>query len=397
MPGYTKLSTILNRMNVDPIIEQIEEQYKVRNLDEAIREMRRDFQFPWSLRKTSLRVFKDVLVYPTASDHDELAFYDNDLQEWSAKPDTRYTSQEEFFMDPNGSLRNDAAEIWEGGDKFLGVRYDGEGMTSQVLNTMEDVTDITTSGDAGTAVKDIVIYTEGNASIRVPITSSSGTATIEIAVDSFSDSEYQKKYPFFQVLFDSVPTSVELRLGNDSSNYFYSSGITTQFSGAAVTADVWNQLAFDLSTATEQGSVDTTAFDYAAIVLTGAASGTYYFDTVHLRGWEMLDYWYYGNNLVRTSGASAPDQEYFLNSSETYSTDSEIIGDEEWVDVIMYKAMVTASGNKETPKIDLYRQKAAMAEQDLFKKYPSLVPSPTTSYYNFGVDFVGEYYGRLDS
>ena len=70
----TSLSTLLTRMNRFQTISTIEEQYKVLDLDDAIRTIKRNYQLPWMLKKGSIRVFDGVLEYPTAVDHDYLAY-----------------------------------------------------------------------------------------------------------------------------------------------------------------------------------------------------------------------------------------------------------------------------------------------------------------------------------
>lgn len=381
MANLTPLSTILNRMNRRQTADQVEEQYKVRDLDEAIRNVRKQIQLPWTLKKTSLRVFQDVLEYPVESDHDEMAFFDNDSKTWNQKPKAKYTSIEQFYQDPDNT--NDRAEIWNSGVRYIGLRYRTRNTINSVLNNAETLANWTTSGDAGTAVLDTVFFREGAASIRVPITLSTSSATIRNTVTTFSDSDYKRKYQFKWVYLPTAPTSISLRLETDSSNYLATT-VTAQFSGQPFQAGAWNLIAQDLNAATQTGTFNSASIASEAIVLVGAATGTYYIDASYLRSWELLDNWYYSKYLVATVGNTSANQEYFFNSNEVYSTDSAIIGDSEWVDVIMYEALLITVGDKENEKV-LAQIMAArdMAWSALFDMYPSLRPNITTTRYNY--------------
>ena len=382
----TNLSTILNRITRRQSLSNAEEQYLVRDLDEALRTLRRKLSPPWTLKKSTLKVFNDVLIYPIASDHAELAYLDSQKNEssYSNRARFKFTSLKEFYENPD--YRNDLAEIWDANTKYLGVRYNPQGATGQIIESAEDATGWTGSGDAGTPVKNTVVFKKGNASIKIPITNSAGTATVEVDITSFSDTEYKRKYFFVWVYLNSAPTSISLRLGNDSSNYLGAT-VTTQFSGQSFKADDWNLLAFDLNEATETGTFDETIIDYQAIIFTGAATGTYYIDESNLRAWELLDYWYYSTFNVQTVSASVPDQDFFFNSSEIYSTDTKLIGDNEWVDVIMYDAMLISLTDQENEKVkEEITRRRQIAWGDLIGKYPSLEPVLITRYRRFEQD-----------
>lgn len=391
----TLLSTILSRMDRWQQVATIEEQYKVQDLDEALRVLRRKINLPWTLQKSSLKVFDGVLEYPIATDHDELAYLDKSKDTFGAptvygeRARFRYTSLQQFYENPDD--RNDLAEIWDGNERYLGVRYTPVNASSRQIDAAESLTGYTSSGDAGTLVLDSVQYKEGSHSIRVPITSSAGTATVSFALtNSFSDSDYKSKYLFVWVYLDAVPTSVTLRLGNDSSNYL-SAAVTTQFSGQAFKADQWNLLAMDLNTATTTGTLDTSAFDYMAVILTGAATGTYYIDSSYLREWELMDYWYYSIYNIALTGSSTANQEYFNNTSQVYSTDSSLIGDSEWIDIVMYAAMETSLADKENAALlGVISQRKQDAWDDLAEKYPDMRPIIITLRHRFVTDFLEE-------
>ena len=383
----TLLSTIISRMQRWQPIATIEEQYLIRDLDEAIRARRRKIRLPWHLKKGTLKIFDEVLEYPIATDHDELAYLDiAPDKEYADKARYHYTSLQQFYEDPTN--RNEIAEIWDNGEKYLGVRYKGLLAGSKRLSTAEEVDDYEVSDDADAVALDNVNYKQGNGSMKITITSSAGTAPIKNTFTAFTDSKYKKKYHFRCIYLDAVPTSIEMRFQVDDSNYLSIGAITTQFSGQAFKADAWNLIAFDLNTATETGTIATTSsWASEKVILTGAETGTYYLDDSYLREWILQDYWYYSKYSVLTSGATSADQEFFFES-ESYSPDSSLVGDNEWIDIIMYDALLLALTDKENKVIkDEIRGRLADAEEDLYKNYPELKPVIITNRYRFTNDF----------
>ena len=381
----SKLSVIIARMDRWPDAANAEEQYKIRDLDSAIRELKRTLQPPWTLVKGSLRVFPDVKEYPVASGHDELAYLDKSNVESYSGAARFYNTSHQQFYEMVMANRNLLTELWDEGTKMLGVDYKGDGLSSLLLNNAETASEYTGSGDAGTPVKDTVFYKKGNASIKVPITLSASTATVKNTVTSFTDSDYKSKYHFKWIYFPSVPTSVTLRLQISDTAYIETTGITTQFAGQAFKAGQWNLVAQDLNEATEVGTIST-ASSWASekIILIGAGTGNYYIDDSNLRQWELFDYWYYSRFFVKTLSSETPDQEFFFNSSEIYSTDSELVGDDEWVDVIMYDALLITINVKENDKIyDEIRRRRETAWNALEAKYPDMTPLITTQRYRF--------------
>jgi len=381
----TPLSTILARMDRWQVISTIEEQYKVRDLDEAIRTLRRSSMFPWNLKKTTLRVFADVLEYPVPSDQAEIAYLDNNKKGYALKERFRYTSLQQFYEDVDN--RNDLAEIWDDNSKFIGVRSSLLNGSSVLIDSANVAADYVGTGDVTAIARDTVIVKDGNAaSIRATVVNSSNVATITVSPDSLSDSNYLKKYVFLDIFLDGVPTSIELRYGSSAANYF-SKTITAQFSGQAFVADDWNKIAFDLNNCTTTGTPDTGALDYFAIILNSAPTGTYYISASYLREWTILNYWYYTQNNIILSGSTRPDQEYFFNSSNVYSTDSALAGESEWCDVVQYDAMLTSLGDKENESVfNKIAEKRAKAWSELQEKYPPMTPVIITQRYRFESD-----------
>jgi hypothetical protein len=391
--AQTLLSTLLNRMNRYQTVATIEEQFKVRDLDDALRTLKRVHNLPFYQKRSSLKVFSDVFLYPPASDHDYLIYLDQMPQNapYPQKLRARYTSLQQFYEAPDD--RNQIAEIWTSNNLSIGVRLNAVSsmnLTSQTLDSAQTTQDHVASGVASNLRVDYVNFIEGNASLAFTVSPSTGSAIITDTFTGFTDADYARKYYFRWVYLDGVPTSVTLKMGADASNYL-SATVTAQFSGQAFNADQWNLLAFDLNGATTTGTINqNTVWAYEQITLLDAPAGTYNIGQSYLKGWGILDYWYYSKYAVALTGSSVANQEYFFNSAEVYSTDSSLIGDSEWADVIMYTALENSFTDKENfAVLNEIKEKKILAWDRLNMIYPDNKPQITTTSYNFGTDYSG--------
>lgn len=360
-----------------------EEQFLVEDLDSAIYNRTRNFLFPWMLKKSSIRVFRDVFEYPVESDFIAMGYIDSQKEGYSNKARPYYTSIIEFFQDPNN--RSTTAEIWEDGSVRYGIRNKMISAGSQTLNNAEAVVDFLPSGVATGLLLDQVSQKEGNGCIRF-IVSGAGTATVENDITNpVQDTEYKKKYHFKWIYLDVVPTSITLRYMVDSSNGLETSGITTQFAGQPFKADAWNLVAHDLNLATTLGTVSTTpTFTLEEIELVGASAGTYFIDTSYLRMWELMDNWYYGRNMVKSESASIADLPTFMDENGVYTTDEELVCDDRFADVIIYEALFYAATNRENTRLqEFFAAKSEQAWEDLKDRYPSIEPMMITHRYRF--------------
>lgn len=381
----TPLSTILNRMNRYKFAADVEEQYKVYDLDEAIRRTQRNTTLPWCIKKSTLKIFSDVNIYPVASDQDCLIYLDSKkANSFATSARFKYTSLQQFFEDVDN--RNNLAEIWDGGVKFLGVKYNNDNSSSLLVTDTNSSDNFTVSGDATEVSEDNINYTEGNGSVKVTIVSDTGIANV-INTCAVSDVNYKKKYYFRKVYLSAVPTSIELRFGIDSSNYLSSGSLTTQFSGQPLKANDWNLLAFDLNNATTVGTIDAVnnQFTYEDIKFNDAESGVYNIENSYLREWSLLDYWYVSKNLITTSGSSDLLKESFVDNEGSYDITDVLVGDKEWADIIMFDALeATAIDAENKTLINFMSNKKAEAWSALEDKYPDMQPLIITNRYRFG-------------
>lgn len=135
----TSLAVMINRMNRYTSISTIDDSFKVQDLDEGIRTLKRNLMLPWTLQKSSLRVFDSVLEYPISDDYEHIAYVDNPpatapLQPWSTQGERamlHYTSLQQFYE--NSKDGNLMAEIWNGNVRYIGIRYNGFNNGSSLL------------------------------------------------------------------------------------------------------------------------------------------------------------------------------------------------------------------------------------------------------------------------
>src|SRR3990167_3002476 len=134
----TTLQELINRINVWTPIYAMSDVRKVNALDQAIRELRRKHQPYWTLRKTTLRVFDGVNLYPIASDHERLAFLSSTKEnpDFADQPRYVFTSYKDFVE--NSTYRNNIAEIYENYTRMLAVKNKTNlNLTSTKLNEGE--------------------------------------------------------------------------------------------------------------------------------------------------------------------------------------------------------------------------------------------------------------------
>lgn len=146
----------------------------------------------------------------------------------------------------NQKANNQFAVVWENGTQYL--RFAKYINAPLVLNTADSLTANGTwavGGNASALVLDTLNYMSGTGSLKATVSS------------------------------PGAIVNVKLRIGNDSSNYFEKT-ITAGHFEAFKTG--WNLCRFDLSDATENGTVTKTAIDYLRITVTYNTNLTAYYE-----------------------------------------------------------------------------------------------------------------------
>ena len=390
----TKLSTILNDMNAYQTIQTIDEAYKVRFIDSAIKDETPSYKLPFRRRKTSMRVFPGVILYPLFSDYEELSYMDNQGQEYEDRARFKFQSYNEFLEDKD--YRNDLAEVYQDGVVFLGCRYEPLNAISTLVNNYTDVTKYTYSGDVTSLAKDDVTFYDGQSSILATVVNNTGVMQVEDIFNQYVDSTYKRKYNFRWLFIPSGVTAITMKYGLDSSNYLYKD-VSTQFSGAPFEADNWNLVAFDLNTANTVGTI-TGTFGWEAIQIANPPSGYYYFNSSYVKSWSLLDCYYYTkNNVIKADGITWSEQ-FIDTSTEAYDLSDTLIGPREWANYIGYQAMLRCLADKQDDA--LYGKIFGMistAEKKLKDRFPVVKPLITNSNWRFRNDLMSPYARSINS
>ena len=384
MPRHTTtLQLILNRINHYQAFKGRNFEDIVRDIDTFLGTEQISYQYPFTRKREYIRVFEDVYSYAGPDDFGRLSFLDNQEKEYSDRARFIFNSFSELLQDKDH--RNRWAEVWEDGVPKIGINYKGgsKHLSNTRYNGATLATDYTSTGDAGTPVADNVIKYQGEPSIRVPITNATDAAAISfVPTASFSDTNYQTRYFFVPVQLGGVPTSITIKIGADSSNYL-SSTVTAQFDGSALVADEVNVLAIDLNTASVTGTFDGSTINYAEISFVAAPTGNYFLFPQYLRQWDQLEMWYSGNRKCVTADGTEQQGFYDL-STDTYSTETQLIGPDEWSYVVQFGAMLHGLGDLNDD--DLLASIQGMfnkAQAALKDRFPQVVAMQTDSYWNF--------------
>lgn len=206
-----------------------------------------------------------------------------------------------------------------------------------------------TAGDDSTnATLDSINYVTGGGSINFDV--SGATTTASITNSTFDDvdlSTHDEQSTLFAWLYfpsASAITSVELRWGNDASNY-WSQSATAAFSGAF--QDGWNQLGFAWNGATETGTVDPTAIDYLSVIITydGTADTDFRLDAITSNLGRIFDVVYYSKYLFSSSSGTW---------QETVSADTDVVNlDTESYNMFLFKVAEMCAQQIEQIKDDV--------------------------------------------
>lgn len=373
----TKLGTLINRMDRYATVQRVDSMYKIQDLDEAIRETRRRYRFPWALTASTLKVFPDIISYDVSSDFDGLAFLDDKGKFGVSKPQFQYTSVKQFYEDPNN--KNLIAEIWDDGQCSLGVKYKDLGASQIILDDCSAVANYTPSGTFTSVENETVQTAIGSNSVKAIATDGNGIITCDFS--DVIDTEYKKKFFFVYLYFSAIPSSVDIKLKKDDSNYL-SKNILTQFDGNLFKANSWNVLAFDLNDCVVEGATGGEFTSYE-LTLNGVETGNYFIGESYLKGYVNLNYQYYTSGLIETTAGVKKTQ--FLNEeTNEYDLLDVLIGDDVYSDIILFEALTTAINEQENKAIyDKVEEKRLDAWSNLFERYPDMQNNIVTDYYNF--------------
>src|SRR3990167_232623 len=235
------------------------------------------------------------------------------------------------------SIGFDLKKSLEKGENSFEVRHD-DGVMSLRLSlpltsppiTIDDVDGLTdngswaVSGDATNLTEDNTTYLTGKSSLNFDLNASGSSGVLTNStltqVDLTDHDEESSLFVWMYFPDASIITNVNLRWGNDSSNY-WNRTVTAPLDQSSF-KNGWNLLQFDWNGATETGTVAPATIDYirVAVAYDGTAETDVRVDRIFSSLGEQWEIEYYSNLLFRsTSGtwkATPTDDTDIINLSE---------------------------------------------------------------------------------
>ncbi len=190
-----------------------------------------------------------------------------------------------------------------------------------IISDIDSITDNgtwTVGGTGSNLTVDNTNFAQGSGSLK--FNSTVGTAYIEnttmSAVDLTDDLNQSSLFVWVYIPTGADLTSVDLRWGTDTSNYYHETVTTNQQGNAFING--WNLCEFDWATATTVGSPTVSSIKYGRITLIVTATST----GIRVNGMNdilgtVLSYEYYSKYLFRDSSTGA--------FQETVTADSNFI------------------------------------------------------------------------
>lgn len=379
-----KIHNAKAKLGGDSVIQDI--------INEALRTIQLHVDFPSAKRKsTPFLVFHNVFDYSLPADisYDKIARLMFETEETN-KSSFEKTKAKYLFSSRNPYRYknveftgfNDIEVVavdFKDGSPFLNLRL-SEDLGAATLHTCESITANGTwavSGDGSGLRVDNYRYKEGSASLAFDC---AGTSVIltnsDITAIDLSGYELKGKLFCWVYFPDSVPSSITLNWGSDSANYFSKAATVCQ-NGLPFSSG-WNLVGFDWETATETGTVVTTAIDYLVLSLTFATSVTatamkmdYFFCS---KGKECsLDY--YSKYLV-SSNADVRQEEFSAGDDYTILKEKE-------VDILVDEAVQSALENLR--EFNEAKDRERIKKENIAQiqnEYPSEEELDSITYYN---------------
>lgn len=236
--------------------------------------------------------------------------------------------------------------------------------------------------DATNLTLDNQYFTYGTKSLNFDLDGSTTDGYIEnstIALTDLSTHENVSRL-FLDVYFpdSSIVTSVTLRWGNDSSNYF-SATATSPFSADSF-QNGWNTIGFNWNGASETGTVDSSAIDYVRITITydGTAETDIRVDNLRSILGSIYEVVYYSDYMFEDATTGA-------RKLQPTNDDDLVILEPATMNVYLMKVaeMAAQQAQQQGSSVDI--QYFANEYQRARKRYVSLYPTqrirPKSTYY----------------
>lgn len=247
-------------------------------------------------------------------------------------------------------------------EKINGTHYLRANRDTQnyiILDNANTVSDYTATSNISNIAKDQLNYIDGGASISFDLNQvgSATTAVLTAAIATKDLTNYVSEGSVFLWVYmptASGITSLSLKLGSDSSNYWLASA-TVSHSGVAF-ENGWNLIRFDLSSSTETGTVDIDAVDYYALTVSynGTLQEKFRIDYLTVSLGEIHKIKYYSKFMFRNSSGTWLD---------TISGDTDLLN----LDVDSYNLMLYKSASYFLQHQHDFNYKPNASESDRFE------------------------------
>ena len=269
-------------------------------INDSVRSATQDVKMA-SLKRTQstpTRLLDDIYEYPAPSDLDTLI----DLQPVGERSgDLEWVQvMEQDFDRRKADDSNLVCVTEDSGTTALRISIEPAEEDQTTISTLDDTSaggTIIAFGDATNVVANADFYVKGSGAVGFDAagagTTCGLTSTLTTAVDM---TDYVNVgYAFAWAYLSTITglSSVTLRIGNDSSNYYYVTS-TTAHNGVAFKTG-WNLVSFSFASRTETGSVTDASCDYWALYLnkTAVAQTGFVFDELIVGRGEQFSVVYY--------------------------------------------------------------------------------------------------------
>lgn len=267
--------------------------------------------------------------------------------------------------------------------KFLRI---AKSLTSGLV--LHDLNTITGNGtwavgdDATNLTRDTLNKVSGSASLNLDVDGSGTTASIQnstfTAVDLSEHEDISALFIWLYIPDSTTFTSIALQWGSDSSNYWTTTE-TTPHTGSFQTG--WNLVRHDWNGATETGSPDSSAVDFAKVILTydGTADTDFRVDNIISRKGDIFDAVYYSKFIFRNSSGTFIEKPTADTDIVNLDTDSYNL----LLSKLAEKAAQQIQGEDSTFDFTTFKDEYNEGVKKYNKMYPSEAMKTRASYYRF--------------
>lgn len=228
--------------------------------------------------------------------------------------------------------------LYKNGTKFFRVNADGA-PTKQVVSPVDATGGWSASSSATNARLDQLEYITGASSLAFDINTSTSTAIVENStlnsLDLSTTDDLNSIFVWLYIPDSTKVTSVVVRYGSNSSNY-YARTVTTSHDSAAF-SNGWNLLRFDLVDGTETGTTDWSAMDYFRLTINHDQTGGsgYRIDSITVGVGKIYEVYYYSSSLFKGTDGT-------LKSVPTSDTDIILLEDDAY-NILLYECSYVIS------------------------------------------------------